>query len=261
MGGLLSSKSMSNCTLTLHLQPSALNAPTPAIQSILFFQPENTPSEQELASAIYHGCVKNHSRMRSLLVEVNEELPEGPLWKLLRMIGLAGPKIESRMVFEERDDYLLPEDVSNAQLKDKDAGCSERSSSSATLLGDEATQAKGGPRGPDLIRSKHIKVIPISSEADIWKDIEKTMEVDFFDTSKALWEVRLYRNSDPAAGRNAVVYLISHIMGDGISLMKLATGFFQAAGTGEHLEYVSPPRPQPRLLSFADRVKFWLWDT
>ena len=219
--------------------------------SILWFQQENTPTEDELAAAFYLGTITQHSRMRSHIVEIEQKLPEGPLWKLLKLFRLVGDKAVSRMAFEEQEAYLLPSDVQNAHEHDKDGPV------------DHVVPATPGLRGPELLKAKHIRTLQVDSEAEIWADITRIMEVSFHETSKALWEVWIYRNRDPNARkhRNAVVFRISHVIGDGMSLMKLATGFFQTAGTGKHLEFTPPPRWEPKFDSWIDRVKYACWDT
>jgi hypothetical protein len=223
--------------------------PNPVIQSIIWLKHGNTPTEEELAEAIYHGTVKDHARMRSKLVQYEEKLGEGPLWKLLKWLGLVGEKKVSRMAFEEHEDYLLPEDVPASNRHEKDT---------EQMLTD-AKPSSGGPRGPSLILSKHVKFINVPDERAIWKHVEKINEVDFFDTSRALWEVRILRTSEPGQ-RDACVFLISHIIGDGISLMKVSTGLFQAAGTGEHLEFTPPPRLEPNFNTWIDHGKFLIWN-
>ncbi|KAI9022462.1 hypothetical protein DFJ74DRAFT_669523, partial [Hyaloraphidium curvatum] len=233
------------------LFPSALKVPAPAIQSIMFFQPENTPTEEEIAVAFYDS-VRAHLRLRAVLVEYDEHLPEGPLWKLLKLLGLAGDKKVPAMAFEERDDYLLPEHTDEARAEDRKLG---------RVLTGQASAPSGGPRGPALLLAKHIRTVDVGSEGEILKDLAKHMELDFFDATKALWQIRIYRDPDPEAKhRNAVVFSISHIIGDGISLMKLATKLFQSAETGEQLKFQAPPRWTPHFDSFWDAVKFRLWD-
>lgn len=249
----------------------------PRDSSIMWFQKDQTPTEQELAEAFYQGTVKDHSRMRSHLVEITQKLPEWPFWKLLKLLRLVGDKEVSRMAFVEHEDYLLPQDVDYSHRHDKDGGA------------ETVVPATPGPRGPDLLRARHIRSLDVDSEEEIWNDITRVMEVSFMDTTKALWEIWIYRNKNPnAKQRNAVVFRISHIIGgwqfascyvrrswtcflhsicsflvpgDGISLMKLATGFFQSAGTKEHLKFTPPPRWQPKFNSWFERIQFWLWDT
>lgn len=233
--------------------------PAPLIQSVLWFKPEDTPTPEELAEAAYHGFVKKHHRMRSKLVTYTENLPEGILWKFLKFLGLVGDKTAARMAFEEHDEYLLPQDVREAKAKDKVEANGD------SLLGSEATLAFGDLRGPAFILAKHIKVIDVSTEQEVWDHhIAKAMETDFLENigNKALWEMRLYKNPDPSSSmRSCLVFCISHVIGDGISLMKVSRGFLQEAGTRKQLFYTVPPRPVPQFNSWADKVKFWAWDT
>ncbi|KAI9010758.1 hypothetical protein DFJ74DRAFT_685532 [Hyaloraphidium curvatum] len=84
------------------------------------------------------------------------------------------------------------------------------------------------------------------------------MSSDPFDPELALWSIRIYRGE--GGHRNAVVFGISHIVGDGISLMKLATSFFAEAGTGKQLKFTPPPRWNPTFKSWAERIGFFLAD-
>lgn len=141
------------------------------IQSIKFFKPADTPTAEELAYAWYHGSLKLHSRLRSILVDTQKHESEGLIWMVLKTLGIVGDKISRRFVFEEKDQYLLPEDMTqfsaNKPGMDDDGGLKKL-------------------RGPQFLVTDHyhIKEIPIASEADVWRDIEKGMESDPWDYSR-----------------------------------------------------------------------------